>query len=281
MPDFFDRLIARGTQRPAPGQHAPGQPGGRAGRAGRVGGPSDEGPVAFALPRLPGPFERPSAEPPGGFIEAVDEVWEAHPGTARTRLPLGTLAGTGTGTATPAAITPPPLLRDAATPLAQGRAAAVSAEQPPKTPAQRQQAQQLPRATPVPIAADAGAAALDHASSQPAADRQRDARATTGPPERTIAQPSPPRMLAVPVSAVRAARPAADEARTGQAPPPAPPPLVVRIGRIEVRNTSPDRRERQPKRRTSRTGPKRTLAEYLAGASTVPNGGGNPWGGAR
>ena len=88
-------------------------------------------------------------------------------------------------------------------------------------------------------------------------------------------------MLAVPASAVRAALPVADEARTPRAQAPAPPPVTVRIGRIEVRNTSPDRRERQPNKRAGRAAPKQTLAEYLAAASGGRNGSGVSTGGAR
>jgi hypothetical protein len=278
MPDFFDRLIARGTQQPGGGMPSPGQP---ARPVGRASDPGSGAPVAFARPRLPGPFERLAAEPPDPFLEAVDEVREvdaARPGTPRARPAFGSLAGTQP------AITAPPLLRDAATPLAPGRALRVPGEQPPARPGPPQQAPLLPRATPVHLVADAGAGAPDQASaraSRPAADRdqERDARPSTASrrPEHLSPQPSPPRTLAVPASAVRAARPAADAAGSAQAQPPAPPPVVVRIGRIEVRNTSPDRRERQAKRRGGRAAPRQTLAAYLAAAY----GGGVSTGGAR
>ena len=135
----------------------------------------------------------------------------------------------------------------------------------------------LPRATPAYLVTDAGAAAPDQASARascPAADRDQEPRIPAGAvsrPEHAIPPPSPPRTLAIPASAVRAARPA-DDARTAQAQPPAPPPVVVRIGRIEVRNTSPDRRERQAMRRTGRAAPKLTLAAYLAAVNGGPNG---------
>jgi hypothetical protein len=227
MPDFFDRLIARGTQ----------QPGGAA--------------VTFALPRLPGPFERLADQAPGPFLEAVDETREvdaARPGTPRARPALGRLAGTQ------AAITPPSLLRDAATPP--------------------QQAPLLPRATPVHLVADAGVAAPDQASTRASRPEYPI------PPPLSAAVAVTPRTLAVPASAVRAARSAADEARTAQAQPAAPPPVTVRIGRIEVRNWGQDRRERQPKRRASRAAPKQTLADYLAAASGGRTGSGVRPGGA-
>ena len=282
MPDFFDRLIARGTQQPGGGAPSSGQP---AHRAGRSSDPGSGAPVTFALPRLPGPFERLATEPPDPFSEAVDEAREvdaARPDTARARSALGSLAGTQAG------ITPPPPLRDAATSRAPGSATTVPGGQPPARTAPPQQAPLLPRATPVYLVADAAAAALDQASARasrpargfPGGTTPRDPPASRG----TIRPPYPltrPRTLAVPASAVRAARPAADEARTAQAQPPAPPPVVVRIGRIEVRNWGPDRRERQAKRRAGRAAPRLTLAEYLAAAGGGRNGSGVGPGGAR
>lgn len=279
MPDFFDRLIARGTQQPGGGTPAPGQP---ARPAGRASDPSSGAAVAFARPRLPGPFEWSGAEPPDAFLQAVDEVGEVgagSPGTARARPALRSLAGTQAG------ITPPPLLRDSTTSRAPGSATTIPGEQPAVRPAPAQQAPLSPRATPVYLGA--AAAARDHPSARagrPAADRdqERDTPAgTASRPEHHIPPPSQPRTLAVPASAVRAARPAADDARTAQAQPPVPPPVIVRIGRIEVRNTSQDRRERQAKRRARRAAPKRTLAEYLAAASTGRNGSGVSTGGGR
>lgn len=259
MPDFFDRLIARGT----PGGEAPA--------------------VTLALPRLPGPFERPAAEPPDPFTEAIDEA-AGGPGTPRARPALGVLAGTR------AAITPPPRPRDGAISRAPGGAPAVPGEQRPARPAAPQQ----PSAAQARLAADAGAGATDRASGPARREAAgRDLRRDTSDgavgrgKERLTAQLSPPGMLVVPASAVRAARPA-DEARTVQAQPPAPlsplspllpalpaPPVVVRIGRIEVRNTSPERRERQVKRRAgaARAAPKSTLAAYLAAASAGSTGG--------
>jgi hypothetical protein len=280
MPDFFDRLIARGTQQPGGGMLSPGQSARPASgqpvhQAGRASDPSSGAAVTFALPRLPGPFEWLAADRPDVFLEAVDEVREAdaaRPETARVRPPLGSLAGTQAG------ITPPSLLRDSTSSWAPGSATTVPGEQPPARPAPAGQAPLLPRATPVYLVAEAGAAAPDQASaraSQPAATRgqERDTPAgTASRPEHPI-PPSPARTLAVPASAVRAARPAADEARTAHAQPPGPPPVTVRIGRIEVRNTSPDRREPKAKQRARRAAPKLTLAAYLAAANAGQNGG--------
>jgi hypothetical protein len=281
MPDFFDRLIARGTQPRGGGMPSSGQP---AHQAGRASDPSSGAAVTFAVPRLPGPFERLGAEPPDAFLDAVDEVREVgarSPGTARVRPARGSLAGTQAG------ITPPPLLRDRTTSRAPGSAATVPGEQPAVRPAPAQQAPLSPTATPVYLGADAGAAALDQASaraSRPAADRdqKRDTPAGTATrPEHPVRPPSQARTLAVPASAVRAARPAADHTRTAQAEPPVPPPVIVRIARIEVRNTIQDRRERQAKRHARRGAPKRTLAEYLAAASTGRNGSRVSTGGGR
>lgn len=281
MPDFFDRLIARGTQPSGGGMPSSGHP---AHQAGRASDPNDGAAVTFAVPRLPGPFERLAAEPRDAFLEAVDEVREVgarSPGTARARPADGSLAGTQAG------ITPPSLLRDRTTSRAPGAATTIPGEQPAVRLAPVQQAPLSPTATPVYLGAEAGAAAPEHASaraSRPAAnrDQERDTPAgTASRPGHPIPPQSQPRTLAVPATAVRAARPADDDARTAQAQPPAPPPVIVRIGRIEVRNTSPDRRERQAKRRARRAAPKRTLAEYLAAASTGRNGSRVSTGGGR
>jgi DNA polymerase III subunit gamma/tau len=282
MPDFFDRLIARGTQQPGGGTPAPGQPGRRASGASDSGSGAS---VAFALPRLPGPFEGLATGSPDPFLEAVDETWEvdaARPQAPLARPALGGLAGTQ------AAITPSALLRDSATPRVPGRAPAVPGEQPPASPAPPQPAPLLPTGTPVHLAADAGAAAPDQASAR--ASRPPGGNGGAGSPSvsrRGLGgivpprQAGPARVLAVPASAVRAARPAADEARIAQAPPPAPPPVMVRIGRIEVRNWGQDRREPQPKRRASRAAPKQTLAAYLAAANGGRTSSGVWPGGAR
>lgn len=249
MPDFFDRLIARGTQQPGRSKPSASRP---AHQGGRADGHSSVAALTLALPRLPGPFERLAAEPPGASLEAVDEVWEvdAVPSdTARARLTLGSLAGTHVG------ITPPPLLRSGATQREPGFTT-VSGEQPPP-----------PRATPVYILADAAAP-----------DQPSDRASRPGHPMPPL---SAQRTLAVPASAVRAARPAADDGPGAPEQPPVAPPVVVRIGRIEVRNTSPDRRERQAKRRTRRAAPKLTLADYLAAASSGRNGSGVSAGGGR
>jgi hypothetical protein len=256
MPDFFDRLIARGAQRPGGGTSAPGH----------------RDAVTFARPRLPGPFERPAAEPSAPFLEVVDEGREvdpARPETPRVRPALGSLAGTR------APITPPPRFRDIATPQAPGSGATVPAEQPPVRPAPGRQAPLLPRATPYHVA-DAGTAVPDQASarvSRLAADRDQERATPAGlassPSRQPIVQPSPQRVLVVPASVVR---PAADDARTVQPPPPEPPAVTVRIGRIEVRDTSQDRRQHQTKQRARRAAPKTTLAAYLAAANAGQNG---------
>lgn len=274
MPDFFDRLIARGTRQPGGGTPAPGQPGRRAGV------PGSGAPVAFALPRLPGPFERPVAGRPGPFLEAIDEVREAD--TARPQTPRawpapGGMAGTQTAT------TPAQVLRDATAPRAPRPATSSHGEEPSAGPALTQQAPLLPTPTQVHLVTEARAAAPDQASAgaSPVGEAWRGgeplhAEGPRGVGPREVAE----RVLAVPASAVRAAPPAADETRTAAAPAPAPPPVVVRIGRIEVRNTSQDRRERQPKR-ASRPAPKQSLAAYLAAASGGQNSSGVSTGGAR
>jgi hypothetical protein len=247
MPDFFDRLIARGTQPPGGETPAAGQ---AAHHGYRASDPSSRAALTLVLPRLPGPFERLAAEPPGACLEAADEVWEVDAvpsATARARRALGGPAGTHDG------ITPHPLPRGSATSRESG-SAAVPGEQLP-----------LPRATPVYIAADGAAP-----------DQPPGSTSHPGHPTPPL---SAPRTLAVPATAVRAARAAAAPGAPAQ--PPAPPPVVVRIGRIEVRNTSPDRRELQPKRRTRRAAPKLTLAEYLAAASGGRNGSGVSAGGGR
>jgi hypothetical protein len=281
MPDFFDRLIARGTQQPGGGTPAPGQPGRRASGASDSGSGAS---VAFALPRLPGPFEGLAAGSPDPFLEAVDETWEvdaARPQAPLARPALGGLAGTQ------AAITPSALLRDSATPGAPRPATSNAGEQPPARPAPPQPAPLLPTATPVHLATEAGPAAPDQAS---AGDSRPGGNGGAGSPSVSRGglggivpprQAGPARVLAVPANAVRSLRPAADEARIAQAPPPAPPPVVVRIGRIEVRNTSQDRREPQPKRRASRAAPKQTLAAYLAAANGGRTSSGVWPGGAR
>lgn len=285
MPDYFDRLIARGTQQPGGRTPAHGQPGRRAASASEPGDPTTgRAAVTFALPRLPGPFERPAAEQPDRFLEAVDEVWETgatRPPAPRARPDLGGLAGTQ------AAITPPPLLRDATTLRAPRQAMSGPGERPPGRPAPPQQAPLLAGATPVQPGADA--AAPQQASARPDLPDPGEvwggwqpfhAGGLLGAGPREVAGP-PGRILAVPVGAVRAARPAADEASAAQAQPPAPPPVTVRIGRIEVRDTSQDRRERQPNKRAVRAAPKQTLAEYLAAAGGGRNGSGVGPGGAR
>jgi hypothetical protein len=265
MPDFLDRLIARGTQQPGGGMPAP--------------GPGSGTPVAFALPRLPGPFERLAAEPPDPFLETVDEVrdvYAARPATPQAWPAFGNLAGTQS------AITPPPLLRDATTPPAPRPAASGPGEQPSARPAPPQQSPLLPGAAPVHLVSDARAAAPDQAPAGALLDP--GGRPPGDPPHGGAVRPSiPPRPpgLAVPASAVRAALPSAGEARTAQAQPPAPPPVTVRIGRIEVRNTSHDRRERQADKRAGRAGPKQTLAAYLAAASGGRNSSGVSTGGGR
>jgi hypothetical protein len=281
MPDFFDRLIARGMQQPGGRMPSSGQPAHEAGRASE---PSSGATVTFALPRLPGPFERPATEPTGAFLEAVDEVRELDaqpPETARARPSRGGPAGTR------AVITPPPLLRGSTVSLAPGSARTGRGQQLPASMAPAGQAPLLPSATPVYLVPEAGAAALDQVSAgvgRPAADGRHEpdaAASAASRPERPIPQPSPTRTLAVPANVVRAARPAADDARAARAQPPAPPPVVVRIGRIEVRNPSLDRRERQPKRRAARAAPRQTLAAYLAAASDGRNGNGVWQGGGR
>jgi hypothetical protein len=271
MPDFFDRLVARGAQRPGGGMSPSGHQ-------------ASQAAVTLALPRLPGPYERPAAEPPDAFAEAVDQARAADtapPSTARARPALGRLAGTRT------AITPPPLAGGGTTSPAPGSATTRPGDQPPARPAPAQQALVLPGVAPAYLVASADGAAVDQASARargPAAGRDQESGTPAGGAshqDHPTGPPPPPRTLAVPASAVRAARPAADDARTAMAQPPAPPPVVVRIGRIEVRNTSPDRRERQAKRRAGRAAPRLTLAQYLAAASGGRNGNGNPTGGGR
>jgi len=266
MPDLFDRLIARGTQ---PGGRMPssGRPADVAGRASE---PSSGAAVTFALPRLPGPFERAAAEPADAFLEAAGEVRE-----------VGGIAGTQ------AAITRPPLLRGSTTSRAPGSARAGPGQQLPARTAPAGQASVLPSATPAHLVPETDAAALDQASARagrPAADGDHESDVpadTASRPEHPIPPPSPTRTLAIPASAVRAARPVADDAPAARAQPPAPPPVVVRIGRIEVRSTSENRRERQTKQRARRAAPKLTLAAYLAAANAGQNGGGVSTGGAR
>jgi hypothetical protein len=251
MPDFFDRLIARGTQQPGGRMPASGRPAHEADRASE---PGSGDTVAFALPRLPGPFERPGAGPPGASLEAFDEISEvvaAPSATARARRALDSLAGPHAGVMTP------PLLRGG-----------TNSREPGSTSVPGEQLA-LPRATPLYFAADARAAALD----QPFGRTSR--------PGHSVPPLSAPRTLAVPASAVSAARPVGDDAPGATAQPPAAPPVVVRIGRIEVRNASPERRERPAQRRTRRAAPKLTLAEYLAEASGRQNGRGVSAGGGR
>jgi hypothetical protein len=267
MPDLFDRLIARGTQQPGGRMPSSGQPAHEAGRASE---PSGGATVTFALPRLPGPFERPAAAPPGAFLEAADEV-----------RALGGLAGTQP------AISPPPLLRGSTTSRAPGSASSGHGQQLPARTAPAGQAPLLPSATPAYLLPGAGAAALDQASARIGrqtadGDRESYVPADTGSrPKHPIPPPSPTRTLAIPASVVRAARPAADDAPAARAQPPAPPPVTVRIGRIEVRSANENHRERQPKQRARRAAPKLTLAAYLAAANAGQNGGGVSTGGAR
>jgi hypothetical protein len=271
MPDFFDRLIARGAQPPGGGMPSSGR------AAHQAGGTSDPSAVTLALPRLPGPFERLATEPPDPFTGAIDESREADAApapTARAWPALGRLAGTQ------AAITPPPFLRAGTTPQAPGFGPPRPGEQSPARPVPADEAPLRPRVTPAGLVAEARTAALDLRSARagrPTADPDQERGTPAGRAsrqERSIVSPSPPRMLAVPASAVHATRPAAtgDDARAGRAQPPAPPPVVVRIGRIEVRNATPERRERPARRRPGRAGPKLTLAEYLAAASGGRNG---------
>ncbi|HTU76772.1 MAG TPA: hypothetical protein VMG38_24950 [Trebonia sp.] len=270
MPDFFDRLIARGAQRPGGGMTSSSQPDRRAGAA------SGPPPITLALPRLPGPFERLAAEPSDTFFEVIDESRQADgapPGSARARPALGRLAG-----ARPAILSPPlaggPITAPAASP-ATPRPAGPS----PAGPARAHPAPLLPRATPAGLVAGAAVTAAGPASVQASAsagggDQERGSSAgRAGRAEHPIGPSSPPRPLVVPASAVHAARPAADAARTAAAQPAAPPPVVVRIGRIEVRDTSPGRRERPARRKPGRAAPRLTLAQYLAAASGGRNGG--------
>jgi hypothetical protein len=236
MPDFFDRLIARGTQRPG---------GGLSGQAGQA-------EVAFALPRLPGPFERLATQPPDPFIETIEETREAGSpptATARARLAPGVLSGTRSSL--------PPLLPESII----SRAPAVPGEPPPVRPTPARQSP--PMATPVligPDGPDAGTAPAD----QPTDRASR--------PEHAFPPPALPRTLAVPATAVHTAEP--DDARGVQARSPEPPVVTVRIGRIEVRDTSQDRRERPKNPAKRRPAPKQTLAAYLAAANAGQNTGG-------
>jgi hypothetical protein len=281
MPDFFDRLIARGAQQPGGRMPPSGRPAHETGRAGE---PGSGAAVTFALPRLPGPFERPAAEPPDAFLEAVDDVRDvdAPPHeTVRARPGTGGLAGTQ------AATTPSPLLRGSTTSWVPGSAGTGPSQQLPARTAPAGQARLLPSATAVYLVPEADAAAVVQTParvSRSAADRDQERDTPAGAasrPEHPIPPPSPTRTLAVPAGAVHAAWPAADNARTVQAQPTAPPPVTVRIGRIEVRNASPDRRERPTKQRARRAAPKLTLAAYLAAANAGQNGGGVSTGGAR
>lgn len=246
MPDFFDRLIARGTGRPSGEAPSAGLP---AHHGYRAAGPGSAAAFTLALPRLPGPFERPAVGPPGTSLETADEVREVDAvpsGTARARRPLGSLAGTHVG------IVRPPFPRGS-----------TSSPRPGST---RAPGGQPPQATPVRAA---GAAAPD----QPPGRGSRPGYPTPALPA--------PRPLAVPASAVRAAWPAADDAPGATALQPATPPVVVRIGRIEVRNARPERRERPAQRRARRAAPKLTLADYLAAANGGRNGSGATAGGGR
>jgi hypothetical protein len=224
MPDFFDRLIARGA----------GQPGQAA--------------VAFAVPRLPGPFERPTAPPLDPFIETIEETPEpsSAPTTARARPVLGDLPGTRSS--------PPPLTPDSIT----SRAPTGPSEPTSVRPALPRRSPPLPMATSVAVVPDAGI---------PAATKDQPTDRVSWP-EPAFPPPAVPRALAIPASAVQVARPA--DARSAQVQPPGPPVVTVRIGRIEVRDTGHDRRERpanpanQKKRRAA---PKTTLAAYLAAAT--------------
>jgi hypothetical protein len=138
---------------------------------------------------------------------------------------------------------------------------------------------------PVYLVPDAGAAALGQVSAgRPAADGDHESDVPAGTasrPEHPIPPPSPTHTLAIPASAVRTAQATAGEAPAARAQPPVPPPVVVRIGRIEIRSTSGDRRERQAKPRARRAAPKLTLAAYLAAANAGQNGGGVSTGGTR
>jgi hypothetical protein len=245
MPDFFDRLIARG------------------------GPPGQTSEVAFALPRLPGPFERPTARPPDAFIETIEETRDVGPAPTAPPIPRsvpGVLSGPRSS--------PPPLAPDGIT----TRAPAVPGEPPPVRPAPARQPPPLPMATPEFPGPDAGitVAAKDQPSDRASRPSAESVRVTTaGQPEHGSPEPPPalPRTLAVPATAVHSVQ-AADDAGGAQAQSPEPPVVTVRIGRIEVRDTSQDRRERPAKQRARRPAPKLTLAAYLAAADAGQNTGG-------
>src|SRR5262249_59423159 len=78
MPDFFDRLVARGSpDGPAPGSDA-----------GAAGAPSyleNRAGIIRARPRLPGPFERPARPSPHDVLEITES-----PASPRPRAPDGT-----------------------------------------------------------------------------------------------------------------------------------------------------------------------------------------------
>lgn len=236
MPDFFDRLIARAR-------------------------PPEASDVAFAYPRLPGPFERPAAPPPDAFIETIEEVREAGPpptGMPHPRPAPGVPPATRSD--------PPPL--EPASIIA--RAPAVPGEPPPVSPAQApaRQPMPMPLATPVLIGPDASstapAAQPADSPSRPIADQERVTIVSRPGQEPPLA---PPRPLAIPAAAVR-------PIQDGVPPPPEPPVVTVRIGRIEVRDATQDRRERPKNLAKRRPAPKLTLAAYLAAANAGQNTGG-------
>ena len=226
MPDFFDRLIARAR-------------------------PPEASDVAFAYPRLPGPFERPAAPPPDPFIETIEEVREA-PARMPDPRPAPSIP-------TPATRSNPPALKaDSRTP----QAPPVRDEPPPPRPAPAQPPTPTPVATPMLLEPEtAPADQSPDRPSRPIADQERVTIVTR--PEQAP-PPAVPRPLAIPAAAVH---PAQDRVNP---PPPEPPVVTVRIGRIEVRDASrdSDRRERPKKNQAKRRpAPKLTLAAYLAAAT--------------
>jgi len=253
MPDFFDRLVARGS----PDGTAPGSD------AGAAGAPSyleNRAGIVRARPRLPGPFERPARPWPDDMLEITE-----------TPAPPGARAPEGTPIhpAAPAAAPWPGFQAQVRLPPVTYRAGARVPE-PDGIPA--------PSARPaIPLPA-APAPALSRPATpspvpEPAAGltpSRPGGGSGYGPPApAAAAAPQAPLPLIV-----AAARPAPAPPGDGQRPGPgqdraAPPPgrtgpaVQVRIGRIDVQ-AAPDRGRRAAGRAPARPAPVVSLDRFLA-----------------
>jgi hypothetical protein len=258
MPDFFDRLVARGIRPDG---------GGSGSAAAPTSGPERLAGMVVARPRIPGLFERPAPPAPERELEAEAEVVAHAPGAVRP--PAAPLA------AAPQHLTHAQLVQ---APVAYRGAEPDRAERPPHpAPA----AAQLPfallpaapqLAPPAAVAPAVRPAAQSPASAiRPRPDREigaadEPAPLLPGTPVRT-AQPQIPVATARRLPATAAAAVAATGRPPHALPPPARPTVRISIGRIEVRPSDPPRGHGPAKPAAVRPAPVLSLDRFLAGGA--------------